>query len=873
MQEDITKKENQEIITNPKTNPDGTNQIPEKNEENDEDASTKEIILYSFASIANQSGVSFNLLLSQILTITLAISPIFVGAILAMKTLWDAVTDPIMASVSDNFRSRWGRRRPFILLGGVVMPLLGIIAWSFLPESPKTKPNKPVIPTIERTEKALIQFGKMLKAYDVPGGKIRIMPLSNSSGKSIPESTQYILENAVEKMRTSVSYILNGNTNIKADLILNGSVLALSENISPETGMTDDKLTTVVSVSKPDNSALVSSTNNVEIIERLSEGSEGRSIFSLLEGDSQGIFYNGENIDFKINVKQKKLFYRALVCSLEMSLIESLGKYYKVPYWKCFPENANIKSDIEERFIAVHPVSSNLFMAKLKKLAYASDYKVKLFEALYLKRMLAKLDKIKDAPDTKKRKELISSLNDNDSFSKATGIVNKLKENKEFSVAMLGNLKTTIEAKLKKIETENLAEIEKIKNEKELTDNKSLYVSLWKNLNISSAELRNQTLKKQLNKKPKKGKIAKIVEAAEKFGQAPLADKKILIFMLVILLCFATFQTIFGVPYYALGIELAPSYDGRTKLVQLRSFFQQIMALLNPWFWPFCLLPLFANSIKGAAVLATILACIAIPAVILTFFNTKERTHVDKSKKKVNILKSIKLTFGDVNFLKIAALYIIILCATGLFQQMGMFLTTYYVFKGDLLKGGTYVAGIGTFAYLLTLASIPLIGWLCKKYQKHNALRIAIILMIIGCVLKWFCYNPDKPYLLWILPFFFSLGISSVYTVLSTMMADVTDLDELRTGSRREGMFGAVNSWLMKTYASIQVLMVGILIVAAGFDVELGVNQAPGVFTKMRILFSVVSASILAIALLILIKYPLTRTRMEEIKAELKARG
>lgn len=40
------------------------------------------------------------------------------GFVLMIAMMWDAVSDPIIGSFSDNFRSRWGRRHPFMALGG-----------------------------------------------------------------------------------------------------------------------------------------------------------------------------------------------------------------------------------------------------------------------------------------------------------------------------------------------------------------------------------------------------------------------------------------------------------------------------------------------------------------------------------------------------------------------------------------------------------------------------------------------------------------------------------------------------------------------------------------------------------------------------------
>jgi GPH family glycoside/pentoside/hexuronide:cation symporter len=49
----------------------------------------------------------------------LQIDPLIAGALITGSKLYDAVTDPLMGAISDRTRSRWGRRRPWLLIGGI----------------------------------------------------------------------------------------------------------------------------------------------------------------------------------------------------------------------------------------------------------------------------------------------------------------------------------------------------------------------------------------------------------------------------------------------------------------------------------------------------------------------------------------------------------------------------------------------------------------------------------------------------------------------------------------------------------------------------------------------------------------------------------
>lgn len=45
------------------------------------------------------------------------------GTAIMIPRIWDAFTDPLMGNISDNYKSKYGRRRPFIVLGAILMGL------------------------------------------------------------------------------------------------------------------------------------------------------------------------------------------------------------------------------------------------------------------------------------------------------------------------------------------------------------------------------------------------------------------------------------------------------------------------------------------------------------------------------------------------------------------------------------------------------------------------------------------------------------------------------------------------------------------------------------------------------------------------------
>lgn len=75
-----------------------------------------------FNSVGQLSGLIVN--------VGLGVSAILVGVAQMVPRFWDALTDPVMGHLTDNTRSRFGRRRPYILLGGIAVAITFMAMWA-----------------------------------------------------------------------------------------------------------------------------------------------------------------------------------------------------------------------------------------------------------------------------------------------------------------------------------------------------------------------------------------------------------------------------------------------------------------------------------------------------------------------------------------------------------------------------------------------------------------------------------------------------------------------------------------------------------------------------------------------------------------------
>lgn len=63
-------------------------------------------------------------------TEALRLSPGLAGIAMSVSVFWEAITEPIMGHVSDRTRSRFGRRHPWMLAGGLLMALSFYFIWA-----------------------------------------------------------------------------------------------------------------------------------------------------------------------------------------------------------------------------------------------------------------------------------------------------------------------------------------------------------------------------------------------------------------------------------------------------------------------------------------------------------------------------------------------------------------------------------------------------------------------------------------------------------------------------------------------------------------------------------------------------------------------
>ncbi|MFA5688629.1 MAG: MFS transporter [Kiritimatiellales bacterium] len=345
-------------------------------------------------------------------------------------------------------------------------------------------------------------------------------------------------------------------------------------------------------------------------------------------------------------------------------------------------------------------------------------------------------------------------------------------------------------------------------------------------------------------------------------------------FWLTVIGCiYALTYTFYVVPYTALGYELTNDYDERTRVLAWRMYIGLAASMTVPWLYRLCKLDVFSNEIIGARWVSVGVGVIVIITGLLPVLACKERDDV-KKQETLNIVTALKYTLTNRPFLILLIAYLIVII--GLFSagNLGFFINIYYVCSGDKVFAGKLGGITGTVGAVVSYLSMFVVTAVSVRFSKKSGMILGLILALAGVIGSWWVLDPRWPYAQLITTVISMLGLQGCWLMVSSMVADICDEDELKTGLRREGMFGAVNGFVLKAALALTSLIGGWLLACSGFDPDGANSGGISIDTALMMKNLIVGfqAVSLLIAIIIFIFYPISRQRAEKTRRILDER-
>ncbi len=325
-----------------------------------------------------------------------------------------------------------------------------------------------------------------------------------------------------------------------------------------------------------------------------------------------------------------------------------------------------------------------------------------------------------------------------------------------------------------------------------------------------------------------------------------------IIWVLVFLILFYLFMTMYCTPYNALISEFGKTQEDRMYIstaISLTFFFGTLIAYL-----PFVFASFLQSVVSYAwsyRILFIVLAAIALVCMLVPCMKLKEKEFVDARPSESNAMKSLTKTFKNRNFRRFAASDIaywigLTLFQTGLpfFVKVSMQLDEFYT---TVFLGGMTV---------LSACFYPFVSKLVTKHGKKKLVIIGFLGLALAYVIT--ALIGIIPGLTGIIPGALIVVVAAFPMALlgiipQAIVADVAEQDSIVTGEKREGMFFAARTFAMKFGQSIAMLVFTSLAVL-GTTQDLSSNDLTASPVGLRIV-AIVAVLFCVLGAIILISY------------------
>lgn len=305
-----------------------------------------------------------------------------------------------------------------------------------------------------------------------------------------------------------------------------------------------------------------------------------------------------------------------------------------------------------------------------------------------------------------------------------------------------------------------------------------------------------------------------------------LTDSQLIMWISVALLSFFTALTAWLIPHQALGAELTDNYHGRSRIFGVRH-----AAFMLGIFFAFGGMQYVTNAPApraAAEMLAVTAALVACPILLVPPVFLRERSEY-QGRNTAGSYKAFADLFHNPHARLLFPVWFIEVMGLGVQGSLAPYVMIYILKRPDL------IGIIPAFYIFSSIASIPVWVQLSHRFGKREVWIVSMLGTACSFGPLFFVGPGDLIFLSIFLAWagFFS-GCGGA--VGPSILADVIDDDEYRTGERKEGIYSAVWGFAIKAGQGIIVLLVGVVLQVSGF--EPNVEQTPEANMAIRTLLA-----------------------------------
>jgi GPH family glycoside/pentoside/hexuronide:cation symporter len=364
---------------------------------------------------------------------------------------------------------------------------------------------------------------------------------------------------------------------------------------------------------------------------------------------------------------------------------------------------------------------------------------------------------------------------------------------------------------------------------------------------------------------------------------AGLSTAALFAWLMVSSLCLRSSNSLFMVPYYALGAELAADYHDRTSIAGFRSgaVLAGTMLATTAAFLVFlptdsgeALDPKFAPSSYASMGVAFGAVMMAV-ALVATLGTLGERWRLGGNSSPhsdggLSLPRAMGLSLRAESFRVLVLSSALSSMAMTVNAVLALYFLTYHVRLASSQLSTLY------FVTFYAGSLIGVVVWVRVARHVQKQYVYAVATMMAGAVMSagYWLIGQGRPFGLgatWVL--FAGSGLvglfnSAAVVIAPSMMADISAREELRTGRRHHGIHFGIYSFGQQISNGLAVLAAGVLADRFARLVPGQAAQAPSTIERLVVLSNVAPAVLLFAAGLIILRYRVTRQDVQANQRE-----
>jgi Na+/melibiose symporter-like transporter len=269
------------------------------------------------------------------------------------------------------------------------------------------------------------------------------------------------------------------------------------------------------------------------------------------------------------------------------------------------------------------------------------------------------------------------------------------------------------------------------------------------------------------------------------------------------------------------------------------------------------------NALLGvAAVVVIAMPLLTLPALL----GVREQPSLRAPAARVPTRRGLKIVWANGPYRRL------VICLLFLVAAVSMTASLSFFFVASVMEETFDRYAIFILAYYVSSsAAIPAWFAISRRLGKHKTVVLGVLWLSL-----WSAFipllGPGHYWLFFLIMMLKGSAVGALVFLPASMAADVVDLDTLRTGEQRTGLYFSLWGMVNKAAVALGVFAATNGVALFGF-VPGSSDNSEAAKLAVALLYSVIPAALACVALPLLWKYPLTRERQERMRRHIERRN